>query len=96
MENEDPSVFVTSNDEGVGRVLRSRRGFAFFMESTSIDYVTHTKCNLTRIGQLLDSKSYGIGMPISEYSLIEQRKMTTNLRTFSKIHRTDRTSMKLF
>lgn len=65
MEHEDPSVFVSDNNEGVGRVLRSRRGYAFFMESSSIDYVTHTQCNLTRIGSLLDSKSYGIGMPIS-------------------------------
>lgn len=65
MQNEDPSVFVSDNNEGVGRVLRSRRGYAFFMESSSIDYVTHTKCNLTRIGSLLDSKSYGIGMPTS-------------------------------
>lgn len=66
MQNEDPSVFVEANEEGVGRVLRSRRGYAFFMESTSIDYVTHTQCNLTRIGSLLDSKSYGIGMPPSK------------------------------
>lgn len=69
MENEDPPVFVSSNDDGVARVIRSRRGFAFFMESSSIDYVTHTKCNLTRIGQLLDSKSYGIGMPMSKISI---------------------------
>lgn len=65
MENEDPPVFVSDNNDGVARVLRSRRGFAFFMESCSIDYVTQTKCNLTRIGSLLDSKSYGIGMPMS-------------------------------
>lgn len=65
MQNEDPSVFVSDNSEGVARVLRSRRGYAFFMESSMIDYVTHTKCNLTRIGSLLDSKSYGIGMPTS-------------------------------
>lgn len=65
MQNEDPSVFVSENNEGVDRVLRSRRGYAFFMESSSIDYVTHTRCNLTRIGSLLDSKSYGIGMPTS-------------------------------
>lgn len=65
MQNEDPSVFVSDNNEGVDRVMRSRRGYAFFMESSSIDYVTHTRCNLTRIGSLLDSKSYGIGMPTS-------------------------------
>lgn len=68
MEHEDPSVFVSDNNEGVDRVMRSRRGYAFFMESSSIDYVTHTRCNLTRIGSLLDSKSYGIGMPTSMVS----------------------------
>lgn len=66
MEHAEPSVFVESNDEGVERVLRSKRAYAFFMESTIIQYIIHTKCELTRVGENLDTKGYGIGLPISK------------------------------
>lgn len=66
MEREVPSVFVNSNSEGMERVLQSHKTYAFFMESTSIEYVMHTNCNLVRIGPTLDSKAYGIGMPKSK------------------------------
>lgn len=39
--------------------------YAFFMESSSIKYITHRECNLTQVGDLLDAKEYGIGMPMS-------------------------------
>lgn len=32
------------------------------MESTSIEYVIERNCDLTQIGGLLDSKSYGIAL----------------------------------
>lgn len=38
------------------------------MESASIEYTIRKECDLTRIGNLLDSKSYGIGMPMSGFS----------------------------
>lgn len=66
MKNTEPSVFVKSNDEGVARVIKEYRNYAFFMESASIKYITHRECNLTQVGGYLDSKEYGIGMPISK------------------------------
>lgn len=32
------------------------------MESSSIQYETERKCNLTQVGTQLDDKNYGIGM----------------------------------
>ncbi|KAB7507988.1 Glutamate receptor ionotropic, kainate 2 [Armadillidium nasatum] len=62
MENKKPSVFVHSYDEGVKRVLDGN--YAFLMESTMLDYYVHRNCNLTQIGGMLDSKSYGIATPM--------------------------------
>jgi len=61
MENKKPSVFVSTYDEGIRRVLEGN--YAFLMESTTLDYVVQRDCNLTQIGGLLDSKGYGIGTP---------------------------------
>lgn len=66
MESASPSVFALNNDEGVERVVKGNRNYAFLMESTSIEYITERNCNLTQIGNLLDSKGYGIAMPISK------------------------------
>ncbi|KAL1491677.1 hypothetical protein ABEB36_012237 [Hypothenemus hampei] len=66
MINERPSVFEGSNSDGVERVESTKNGlYAFFMESTTIDFEMRRRCNLRRIGDLLDSKSYGIGMPLN-------------------------------
>jgi glutamate receptor, ionotropic, invertebrate len=69
MESARPSVFTSSNKEGVDRVSKSKRTYAFLMESTAIEYNAQRNCNLTQIGGLLDSKGYGIAMPVSEWSL---------------------------
>jgi len=37
------------------------------MESTGIEYVVERNCELTQVGGLLDSKAYGIAMPVSKY-----------------------------
>ncbi|XP_026462713.1 glutamate receptor ionotropic, kainate 2-like, partial [Ctenocephalides felis] len=65
MESARPSVFTTSNDEGVERVLKGKRLYAFLMESTSLQYVIERNCELTQIGGRLDSKGYGIAMPVN-------------------------------
>ncbi|XP_047217218.1 glutamate receptor ionotropic, kainate 5 isoform X2 [Girardinichthys multiradiatus] len=57
-----PSVFVKSTEEGIARVLNSK--YAFLMESTMNEYYRGLNCNLTQIGGLLDTKGYGIGMPL--------------------------------
>lgn len=68
MLNEKPSVFEDSNFKGMERVQSTKNElYAFFMESTGIEYEMERKCDLTRIGNLLDSKSYGIGMPMSKF-----------------------------
>ncbi|XP_034245115.1 glutamate receptor ionotropic, kainate 2-like [Thrips palmi] len=61
MENKKPSVFVSTYEEGVKRVLQGN--YAFLMESTMLDYAVQRDCNLTQIGGLLDSKGYGIATP---------------------------------
>ncbi|XP_034239452.1 glutamate receptor ionotropic, kainate 2-like [Thrips palmi] len=58
-----PSVFTKSNDEGMDRVAKPKRDYAFFMESTSIEYQCERNCNLQMVGGQLDSKGYGIAMP---------------------------------
>ncbi|OQR68400.1 glutamate receptor [Tropilaelaps mercedesae] len=61
MESQKPSVFPKTNEEGIQRVLKG--DYAYLMEVTSIDYLAERNCNLTRIGDLLDSKGYGIATP---------------------------------
>lgn len=67
MESSEPSVFTNNNGEGVERVAKGNRMYAFLMESTSIEYEVNRNCNLTQVGGLLDSKGHGIAMPVSEY-----------------------------
>ena len=67
MNDVKPTVFTSSNDEGVERVRTGKRGYAFLMESTSIEYTVQKHCGLMQVGGLLDSKGYGIAMPLSEF-----------------------------
>ena len=60
-ENEN-EVMMTSNKDGIDKVLMQQGSYAFFMESTTIEYVIERHCNLQQIGGLLDSKSYGIAV----------------------------------
>jgi hypothetical protein len=69
METTRPSVFVKSTKEGVERVQRSNGQYAFFMESTSIEFFTERRCDLTQIGFPMDSKGYGIAMRPGIYTI---------------------------
>ena len=60
-ENEN-EVMMTSNKDGIDKVIMEQGSYAFFMESTTIEYVIERHCNLQQIGGLLDSKSYGIAV----------------------------------
>ncbi|NXU41417.1 GRIK4 protein, partial [Drymodes brunneopygia] len=62
MYSKQPSVFVKSTEEGIARVLNSN--YAFLLESTMNEYYRQRNCNLTQVGGLLDTKGYGIGMPV--------------------------------
>lgn len=68
MESTKPSVFTKDNTEGSARVLREKQ-YAFFMESSTIEYIVERNCTLTQVGGLLDNKAYGIAMPLSELGL---------------------------
>lgn len=61
MESARPSVFTKNNQEGVERVKSG--GYAYLMESTSIEYVVEKHCELMQVGGLLDNKGYGIALP---------------------------------
>ncbi|XP_049802382.1 glutamate receptor ionotropic, kainate 2-like isoform X1 [Schistocerca nitens] len=63
MKQARPDVFTADNQEGVERVKKEKGNYAFFMESTSIEYQTALNCDLRKIGGLLDSKGYGIALP---------------------------------
>lgn len=67
MESAEPSVFESSNKDGVKRVLNSKRQYAFLMESSSIEYEMERNCELVQVGNTLDSKGYGIAMPTSKF-----------------------------
>uniref|UniRef100_A0A1B0DDT3 Ionotropic glutamate receptor C-terminal domain-containing protein n=1 Tax=Phlebotomus papatasi TaxID=29031 RepID=A0A1B0DDT3_PHLPP len=64
MESARPSVFAKNNEEGMERVKKGKRLYAFLMESTTLEYITERNCELTQVGGLLDSKGYGIAMPV--------------------------------
>ncbi|XP_066246537.1 glutamate receptor ionotropic, kainate 2-like [Euwallacea similis] len=57
---EHPEDMPLENKEGVAWAETMR--YAFFMESTSIDYNTQRHCNLKRVGDPLDEKGYGIAL----------------------------------
>lgn len=68
MQTAEPPVFVANNKEGVERVAKGNRMYAFLMESTLIEFYSARNCNLTQIGGLLDSKGYGIALPFSKFA----------------------------
>lgn len=60
MERHYKEVMVLENDDGVTKAQKER--YAFFMETTSIEYEVQRKCDLDQVGKKLDEKSYGIAM----------------------------------
>lgn len=69
MESSGDIVHTKNNDEGVARVLKEKGNYAFLMESVPMEYQTNKDCNLMKVGGELDSKGYGIALPISRNSL---------------------------
>lgn len=65
MVDNEKEVMVNDNREGVLRA--EREPYAFFMESVSIEYEIQRHCNLSKVGDLLDEKGYGIAMRKSKY-----------------------------
>lgn len=48
---------VDSNSDGVSKVIQENGAYAFFMESTSIEYQVERNCKLTQVGGLLGKMS---------------------------------------
>ncbi|XP_050427758.1 glutamate receptor ionotropic, kainate 2-like [Adelges cooleyi] len=65
METYGDTVMMSDNKQGVDRVKKEREAYAFFMESSSIEYEVQRNCDLTEVGSWLDNKAYGIAMPFN-------------------------------
>lgn len=63
MQREQEEVLMPSNAAGVNKVVMESGKYAFFMESSTIEYIVERNCKLQKIGGNLDSKSYGIALP---------------------------------
>lgn len=59
MQNH-PDELTADNTEGVK--WASEGGYAYLMESSSIEYIVERNCNVTQVGDLLDEKGYAIAM----------------------------------
>ncbi|RWS26385.1 glutamate receptor: ionotropic kainate 3-like protein 2, partial [Leptotrombidium deliense] len=79
-----PHVFTRGNAEGKSRV--SKGGYAFLMESASIEYTVERKCNLTQIGSLLDSKGYGIATKKDSHYLRPLSQAILQLQESGTLH----------
>lgn len=65
MKHTKPSVFEKTNDDGIKRVLATKdQRYAFLMESSTIEYIIERNCDLKQVGSRLDTKHYGIAMPM--------------------------------
>ncbi|CAF1368008.1 unnamed protein product, partial [Adineta ricciae] len=64
MQQSD-DVFVSTNEEGINKVRKSRGRYAFLLESTKNEYINErAPCDTMKIGINLDSKGYGIATPV--------------------------------
>ncbi|XP_011193096.2 glutamate receptor ionotropic, kainate 2 [Zeugodacus cucurbitae] len=63
MNNEDPSVYMKNNTEGVNRVIKNNGKYMFLMETTSLEYNTERNCKLSMIGEKFGEKHYAIAVP---------------------------------
>ncbi|BFZ10286.1 hypothetical protein BsWGS_13325 [Bradybaena similaris] len=60
---ERPHVLADTYQQGIQRVKQGN--YAFFMENLMIDYQVQRDCDLMQVGGQLDSKGYGIGLPMN-------------------------------
>ncbi|RWS07675.1 uncharacterized protein B4U79_10389 [Dinothrombium tinctorium] len=51
-----------SNSQGIQMVKDMNGKYAFFMESTSIEYIMGKECDVMQLGNLINSRSYAIAM----------------------------------
>lgn len=82
MANMKPDPLEDRTPGGVDRVRKSNGTYAFFMESTSLEYViaNDDECRLTQVGGLLDSKGYGIALRKSKLLTSKLFLMTMTIK----------------
>lgn len=56
----EKKTLVSSTQNGIEKVKDGN--FAFLLESTTNEYARERNCDLIQVGDLLDSKSYGLGL----------------------------------
>lgn len=57
---DHPEAMMDSNPAGVEKAKKGNYGF--FMESSTIEYITQRQCEVMAVGDKLDQKGYGIAM----------------------------------
>ncbi len=62
--SDHPELLMNENADGLKKAQKSR--YAYFMESSSIEYYIERNCDVTVIGKPLDEKGYGIAMKKSK------------------------------
>uniref|UniRef100_A0A914DGH6 Uncharacterized protein n=1 Tax=Acrobeloides nanus TaxID=290746 RepID=A0A914DGH6_9BILA len=73
MNAQEPSVFVASYAEGIGRVRDGRGNYAFLLESSANDYASSRKpCDTMKVGSNLNTVFYGL--PTQKGSKWRQKK----------------------
>lgn len=59
---KNPHFLVKDNEEGRERARNTSKPYAYLMESTTLTYYTQRFCDLTQVGDLIDDRTYAIGM----------------------------------
>ncbi|KAH8353487.1 hypothetical protein KR084_011300 [Drosophila pseudotakahashii] len=68
MNNDDPSAYTKDNPEGVDRVRKSKGGYMFLMETTTLEYYREKNCDMRSVGEKFGEKHYAIAVPFgAEY-----------------------------
>ncbi|XP_054163695.1 glutamate receptor ionotropic, kainate 2-like [Oppia nitens] len=57
----NPEVYIRETSQAIDRVKKG--GYAYLMESSSLEYEVQRDCELIQIGSWLDNKGYGIATP---------------------------------
>ncbi|XP_077981295.1 glutamate receptor 2-like [Glandiceps talaboti] len=65
MEANGPRVFVDSYNEGTSKVASSDGAYAFIGESTFLDSIINTECNLYMTSETVVLRSYGLAFPLN-------------------------------
>ncbi|XP_022911458.2 glutamate receptor ionotropic, kainate 2-like [Onthophagus taurus] len=87
MQIAQPSVFESNNKDGVKRVISSKQKYAFLMESSTIEYEMERNCDLIQVGGWLDTKNYGIAMPMNSPYNAAISRAVLKMQEEQKLHK---------